>query len=142
MLYIMTSAPKVQHRRAPTRDKADSVIRAYLDQNVKTHDANDVVYAFNASRDYDPSPNLEKITARLLAINSADDFVNPPELGIVDTLIRSREEREVRAAADHRPDARARDAFIARGLGIVPRRFSEDVAGRQLKTIHSSQPTT
>jgi len=88
MLYIMSSAPKVQHRQAPTRDRADSVIRAYLDQNVKTHDANDVVYAFNASRDYDPSPNLEKITARVLAINSADDFVNPPELGIVDTLIR------------------------------------------------------
>ena len=87
MLYIMSSAPKVQHRQAPTRDKADSVIRAYLDQNVKTHEANDVVYAFNASRDYDPSPNLEKITARVMAINSADDFVNPPELGIVDTLI-------------------------------------------------------
>ena len=141
MLFIMTSAPKVQHRQAPTRDKADSVIRAYLDQNVKTHDANDVVYAFNASRDYDPSPNLEKITARVLAINSADDFVNPPELGIVERSS-AREEREVRAAADHRPDARARDAFAAGGLGIVPRRFSEDVAGRQLKTIHSSQPTT
>jgi len=87
MLYIMSSAPKVQHRQAPTRDKADSVIRAYLDTNVKTHDANDVVYAFNASRNYDPSPNLQKITARVLAINSADDYVNPPELGIVDTLI-------------------------------------------------------
>jgi len=88
MLYIMSSAPEVQHRQAPTRDKVDSVIRAYLDTNVKTHDGNDVVYAFNASRDYDPSPNLEKITAHVLAINSADDFVNPPELGIVDTLIR------------------------------------------------------
>ena len=88
MLFVLTSAPKVQQRQAPTRDQADSAIRAYLDQNVKTHDANDVVYAFNASRDYDPSPNLGKITARVLAINSADDFVNPPELGIVDTLIR------------------------------------------------------
>ena len=88
MLYVLTSAPKVQHRQAPTRDQADSAIRAYLDQNVKTHDANDVVYAFNASRDYDPSPGLGKITAHLLAINSADDFVNPPELGIVDTLIK------------------------------------------------------
>jgi homoserine O-acetyltransferase len=88
MLFIMTSAPKVQLREAATRDKADSVIRAYLDQNTRTHDANDVIYAFNASRTYDPSPELEKITARVLAINSADDFVNPPELGIVDTLIR------------------------------------------------------
>ena len=63
MLFIMTSAPKVQHRQAPTRDKADSSIRAYLDRRRRTHDANDVIYAFDASRDYDPSPNLEKITA-------------------------------------------------------------------------------
>ena len=83
----MTSAPKVQHRQAPTRDKADSSIRAYLDANTKSHDANDVLYAYNASRTYDPSPNLEKITARVLAINSADDFVNPPELGLVEQLM-------------------------------------------------------
>ena len=87
MLYLMTSAPKVQHAQAPTRDQADSVIRAYLDTNTKTHDANDVVYAFNASRNYDPSPNLEKITAGVLAINSADDFVNPPELGLMEKLM-------------------------------------------------------
>ena len=87
MLFLMTSAPKVQHRQAPTRDKADSSIRAYLDQNTRTHDANDVVYAFDASRTYDPSPNLEKITARVLAINSADDFVNPPELGLMEQLM-------------------------------------------------------
>jgi homoserine O-acetyltransferase/O-succinyltransferase len=86
-LYLMTSAPKVQHTQAPTRDKADSVIRAYLDQNTRTHDANDVVYAFNASRNYDPSPDLETITAHVLAINSADDFVNPPELGNMEPLM-------------------------------------------------------
>ena len=50
-------------------------------------DANDMLYQFNASRDYDPSPNLEKITAPLLAINSADDVVNPPELGIMEKLM-------------------------------------------------------
>jgi homoserine O-acetyltransferase len=87
MLFLMTSAPKVQHRQAPTRDKADSSIRAYLDANTKSHDANDVLYAYDASRTYDPSPNLEKITARVLAINSADDFVNPPELGLVEQLM-------------------------------------------------------
>jgi len=87
MLFIMTSAPKVQHREAGTRDKADSVIRAYLDPNTRTHDANDVIYAFDASRNYDPSPDLEKITARVLAINSADDFVNPPELGLMEKLM-------------------------------------------------------
>jgi len=87
MLFIMTSAPKVQHRQAPTRDKADSTIRAYLDNAVRTHDANDVIYAFNSSRNYDPSPDLGKITAHVLVINSADDFVNPPELTIVEPLM-------------------------------------------------------
>ena len=86
-LFLMTSAPKIQHRQAPARDKADSVIRAYLDQNARTHDANDVIYAFDSSRNYDPSPDLEKITARVLAINSADDFVNPPELGLMEQLM-------------------------------------------------------
>jgi len=87
MLFLMSSAPKVQHGQAPTRDKADSSIRAYLDQNVRTHDANDVIYAFDASRTYDPSRDLEKITASVLAINSADDFVNPPELGLMEQLM-------------------------------------------------------
>lgn len=87
MLFLMTSAPKVQHTQAPTRDKADSSIRAYLDANTRSHDANDVVYAFDASRTYDPSPDLEKITASVLAINSADDFVNPPELGLMEKLM-------------------------------------------------------
>ena len=88
MLFIMTSAPKVQLRQAPTRDKADSSIRAYLDQpTARASDANDVIYQFDASRNYDPSPDLEKITARVLAINSADDFVNPPELGVVEQLM-------------------------------------------------------
>ena len=87
LLYIMSSAPKLQHTQAPTRDQADSVIRAYLDTNVKTHDANDVIYAFNASRDYDPSRDLEKVKANVLAINSADDYVNPPELGLMEHLM-------------------------------------------------------
>jgi homoserine O-acetyltransferase len=63
------------------------VIRAYLDQAVRTHDANDVIYAFDASRNYDPSPDLERVTAHVLAINSADDFVNPPELGLMEQLM-------------------------------------------------------
>src|SRR5258708_33269389 len=46
-----------------------------------------MLYQYNASRDYEPSPNLEKITAPLLAINSADDVVNPPELGIMEKMV-------------------------------------------------------
>jgi homoserine O-acetyltransferase len=50
-------------------------------------DANDMLYAFDASRDYDPAPGLEKIKAPLIAVNSADDQVNPPELGIMEREI-------------------------------------------------------
>lgn len=86
-LFIMTSAPLVQQKQAPTRDKADSVIHRYIDNAMKTTDANDMLYYFNSSRNYDPSSHLEEITTPVLAINSADDFVNPPELGIVEKLI-------------------------------------------------------
>jgi homoserine O-acetyltransferase len=55
---------------------------------MKTGDANDVLYAVEASRDYDPGPNLEKIRAPLLAINSADDLINPPELGILEREVK------------------------------------------------------
>ena len=72
---------------APTRDRADTTIRAYIDGRFRTQDANDMLYQFDASSDYDPSPHLEKITAPVLAINSADDLVNPPELGLMERLM-------------------------------------------------------
>lgn len=87
MLFMMTSAPLVQQRAAPTRDAADSVIRAFRDARFRTTDANDMIYQFDASRDYDPSPLLERVTAPVLAINSADDLVNPPELGLMERLM-------------------------------------------------------
>jgi len=86
-LFVMTSAPLVQHRQAPTRAQADSSILAYIDRQSRALDANDVIYAFEASREYDPSTKLETITAPVLAINSADDFVNPPELGLMEKLM-------------------------------------------------------
>jgi homoserine O-acetyltransferase len=86
MLYIMSSAPLVQQAQAPTRDQADSVIRAYLDARMRSTDANDFLYQFDASRDYDPSPHLARISAPALFINSADDQVNPPELGLAEAL--------------------------------------------------------
>ena len=87
MLYIMTSAPLVQHRDAPTRDSADAIITRYLDARMRNTDANDFLYAFDASRAYNPEPLLSLIKVPLLAINSADDQVNPPELGIIERLI-------------------------------------------------------
>ncbi len=87
LLMMMTSSPIGWHTSGPTRDAADTWYAAQLKSRVAANDANDMLYQFNASRDYDPSPNLETITAHLLAINSADDVVNPPELGIMEKLM-------------------------------------------------------
>jgi len=68
---------------APTRELADKL----LDQRLAapfTADANDFLYQWDSSRDYNPSPRLERIQATLLAINSADDERNPPQTGIMD----------------------------------------------------------
>ena len=66
----------------PTRDAADKYLDEYFASRLPGLDANDLLYQVNASRNYDPSPGLEKIRARVMYINSADDFINPPELGI------------------------------------------------------------
>jgi len=87
LLMMMTSSPLQWHKTAPTRDAADKWYEDQIKSRLATTDANDMLYQYNASRDYDPSPNLEKITAALLAINSADDVVNPPELGIMEKMI-------------------------------------------------------
>jgi homoserine O-acetyltransferase len=87
LLFVLTSSPAVQQRAAPTRDSADAFITGWLAARRHATDASDMLYQFDASRDYDPSPDLERITAPVLAINSADDFVNPPELGIMERLM-------------------------------------------------------
>src|SRR5438045_2754662 len=84
MLWVMSSNPVLRQKDAPSLAKTDELLDKFVDQTVKTDDANDVLYAVEASRDYDPGPNLEKIQARLLAINSADDLINPPELGLLE----------------------------------------------------------
>ena len=88
MLWFMSSNPVLRQKEAPTLAKTDEVLGKFVDQIVKTDDANDVLYALEASHDYDPGPNLEKIRAPLLAINSTDDLINPPELGILEREIK------------------------------------------------------
>jgi homoserine O-acetyltransferase/O-succinyltransferase len=85
---FMGSNPATQYRKAPTGDEAERVLDNYEATYTRTHDANDVLYAIESSRDYDPAPALEKITAPLLAINSADDLINPPDLGILERQIK------------------------------------------------------
>jgi homoserine O-acetyltransferase len=88
MLYLMGSNPAIQTRQMPTLEKADAVLNAYIASFPTNHDANDVLYAVEASKDYDPGPALEKIKAPLLAINSADDLINPPDQGILEREIK------------------------------------------------------
>ena len=87
MLWLVGSNPILRQNQAPTRADADRVLDQYVASYLKTGDANDILYALEASRDYDPGPGLEKITAPLFAVNSADDIINPPELGILEREI-------------------------------------------------------
>ena len=84
LLLIAGSAPVRMQKNFPTRDAADKSLADYFAERASSIDANDLLYQVNASRNYDPSPQLEKITARVMWINSADDFINPPWLGIAE----------------------------------------------------------
>ena len=87
MLWLVSSNPVIRQRNAPTLAQADKEIDDYVANWLRTGDANDQLYALESSFDYDPGPGLEKITAPLFAVNSADDLVNPPEIGLLEKEI-------------------------------------------------------
>jgi homoserine O-acetyltransferase len=87
-LIFMVSSPRQWQKQAPTRAAADKLFDGMVGNYLKQFDANDMLYQFDASRDYDPAPDLEKIRAPLVAVNSADDQVNPPELGVMEREIK------------------------------------------------------
>jgi homoserine O-acetyltransferase len=86
-LLLATSVPLQWQKQFPTHAAADAWLDDQIKSRLKTTDANDTIYHFRASEDFDPSSHLGEITAPLLAINSADDFVNPPELPMMKALI-------------------------------------------------------
>jgi homoserine O-acetyltransferase/O-succinyltransferase len=88
LLLLVGSAPLQWQKTMPARDAADKWLEEQVAARRKTTDANDLLYQIESSRNYDPSPQLERIAAPLLAINSADDFINPPELGLMESLIK------------------------------------------------------
>jgi homoserine O-acetyltransferase len=88
MLWLMGSNPVLRQAEAATLARADAALDAFVAGVLATADANDVLYALEASRDYDPGPGLDRIRAPLLAVNTADDLINPPELGILEREIR------------------------------------------------------
>lgn len=87
-MMFMVSSPLQWQKNAPTREKAEAMMHNTLNRYLELLDPNDMIYAFNSSRNYNPAPHLEKIKAPLFAINSADDQVNPPELHILETEIK------------------------------------------------------
>lgn len=84
LLTIAGAAPLPMQVQLPSREKVDAYVPETLAARVKGMDANDFIYQVDASRTYDPSKDLEKIIAPMTWINSADDFINPPELGIAE----------------------------------------------------------
>ncbi len=88
LLLLAGSAPLFWQKQAPTRDAADKFYADRLKAAVARLDANDLLYQLDASREYNPAPKLETIKAQLVAINSADDFINPPELGMIEREIK------------------------------------------------------
>ena len=87
-LLIAGSAPIQMQKQMPTRDAADQFLENAYATRMKNLDANDILYQVAASRNYDPSGQLEKIKAPVMWINSADDFINPPELGIAEREVK------------------------------------------------------
>jgi homoserine O-acetyltransferase/O-succinyltransferase len=88
IFILASSAPLQMQKSAPTRDDADKLLADSQKRLVAGFDANDLLYALNASRNYDPSSQLGKIQAWVMFVNSADDFINPPELGIAEREIK------------------------------------------------------
>ena len=87
-LIIAGSAPLHMQEDLPTREAAETFLSDSMKRITSGMDANDFLYAVNASRNYDPSPKLETIRAQVMFINSADDFINPPELGVAEREIK------------------------------------------------------
>lgn len=89
VFLIMTSSPLQMQKELPTREKADAFLENSMKERLTSIDANDMLYAFNASRDYNPEPALSEIKTHLMLVNSADDAINPPELGIAEREIKN-----------------------------------------------------
>jgi homoserine O-acetyltransferase len=88
-MIFMTSSPLQWQKSSPTREQSEIMLDNLRNRYLGLLDANDFIYQFDASRDYNPAPHLGKIKAPLFAINSADDQVNPPELGILEKEIKN-----------------------------------------------------
>jgi homoserine O-acetyltransferase len=85
---IILDSPVRLQAQAPNRKAAIEAYDRMVDA-AKTYDANDFLYWLESSWDYDPQPTLERIKSRVMAVNFADDEINPADLGIVKTVVES-----------------------------------------------------
>ncbi|TAK17482.1 MAG: alpha/beta fold hydrolase [Acidobacteria bacterium] len=88
MIWLVGSNPALRYKAAPTLADADRVMEQAIANSLRNADANDILYQYESSKDYDPWPGLEKIKAPLIAVNTADDIVNPPEIGTLEEGIK------------------------------------------------------
>ena len=88
IVWIQGSSPLQAQKEAPTREAAETYIGERIATAMAKTDANDMLYYWNASRNYNPAAKLGTITTPVLRINSADDFINPPELGIPEQMVK------------------------------------------------------
>ena len=131
MLWLMSSNPLIRQQQAPTLATADSAIDVFVKRHLETDDANDVLYAIEASADYDPAPGLAGIRARLVAVNFADDLINPPELGIL--------EREIGRVANGRAIVIPRgEKSVGHGTHTVAAVWKEHL----VRLLRESEPAT
>jgi homoserine O-acetyltransferase len=84
ILFLMGSNPLLRLHEMPTLAASDAVLDAAVNTAMQQNDTNDTLYQIEASSDYDPGPDLDQIRVPLVAINWADDLINPPELGILE----------------------------------------------------------
>ena len=87
VIMLMGSSPLQMQKEAPTRETSEALLQSGVERMLAYLEPNDAIYAFDASRNYNPAPHLKKIKAPLVAVNSADDLINPPELNILETEI-------------------------------------------------------
>jgi homoserine O-acetyltransferase/O-succinyltransferase len=88
IIVVMGSSALQMQKQAPTREAAEQYVDRTLARALASSDANDMIFYLNASRNYDPSQHLDRISVPVLWINSADDFINPPELGIAEKMVK------------------------------------------------------
>ena len=88
IMLLIGRGPLDFYRENPTREQADAALERAENNGIMNLDANNTIYAFEASRNYDPSPRLDQIKAAVMFVNSADDPINPPELPFAEEQIK------------------------------------------------------